>query len=46
MKASSLTQRKTEELKIHISTAYKDNKKYTVYEVENADKITRHIFVP
>lgn len=32
--------------KIHISTAYKDSKKYTVYEVENADKITRDIFVP
>lgn len=35
MKASSLTPRKTEGLKFHISTAYKDNKKYTVYKVEN-----------
>lgn len=34
MKASSLTLKKTKELKIHISTAYKDNKKYTVYKVK------------
>lgn len=32
MKASSLKPRKTEGLKKgHISTAYKDNKKYTMY---------------
>lgn len=35
MKTSSLTPRKTKELKFHISTAYKDNTKYTVYKVEN-----------
>lgn len=33
MKASSLTLKKTK-LKIHISTAYKDNNKYTVYKVK------------
>lgn len=34
MKASSLTQKKWEEKKHHISTAYKDNNKYTVYKRE------------
>lgn len=44
MKASSLTPRKTEKLQIHISTAYKDYKKYTVYKVENVEKIPSDMF--
>lgn len=34
MKASSLTPKKREKQKFHISTAYKDNNKYTVYKRE------------
>lgn len=34
MKASSLTSKKREKPKFHISTAYKDNNKYTVYKRE------------
>lgn len=41
MKASSLTPKKREKQKFHISTAYKDNNKYTVYkrEIKKTEKI-------
>lgn len=41
MKASSLTPKKREKQKFHISTAYKDNNKYTVYKREIKKKTNR-----